>query len=141
MIKYETLGMLDVAKINPVLTSENEVANYTFITSNGITYLVSNTPLGDDSYRDETTYAAGEYLNGYQVDVWAGQKLLIDEKHIAYGSGEDYDDITAGTTLLTIDSNGKLAIAAEAPSSGVYFKVTDKIFLTEKAVKAMVMVA
>jgi len=141
MIKCETVGMFEIAKLNPVLTSENAVANYDFLTKNDITYLICNTTLGDDAYRDDVTFAAGEYLNGYQVDVWAGQKLVIDEKHIAYGSGEDYDDITAGTTLLTINAAGKLAIAEAAPETGVYFKVTDKTTLTGKAVKAMVMVA
>lgn len=141
MIKCETVGMFEIAKLNPVLTSENAVANYDFLTKNDITYLICNTTLGDDAYRDDVTYAAGEYLNGYQVDVWAGQKLVIDEKHIAYGSGEDYDDITAGTTLLTVNAAGKLAIADEAPETGVYFKVTEKTTQTGKAVKAMVMVA
>lgn len=141
MIKCETVGMFEIAKPNPVLTSENAVANYNFLTKNGITYLICNTTLGDDAYRDDVTFAAGEYLNGYQVDVWAGQKLVIDEKHIAYGAGEDYDDITAGTTLLTINAAGKLAIDDEAPEAGVYFKVTEKTTLTGKAVKAMVMVA
>ena len=141
MIKAETVGMIEIAKLNPVLTSNNAVTNNTFMTVNGVTYLICNTALGDDAYRDEVTYPAGEYLNGYQVDVWAGQKLVIDEKHIAYGSGENYAGITAGTTLLTINAAGKLAIAEAAPETGVYFKVTDKTTLTGKAVKAMVMVA
>ena len=133
--------MLEIAKLNPVLASANPVANYTFLTDNGVTYLICNTALGDDAYRDDVTFAAGELLNGYNLKAWEGQKLVIDEKHIAYGSGEDYDDITAGTTLLTINSAGKLAIAEAAPNAGVYFKVTDKTTLTGKAVKAMVMVA
>ena len=133
--------MFEIAKLNPVLTSANAVTNYTFLTDNGITYLICNTALGDDAYRDDITYAAGEYLNGFDLKAWEGQKLVIDEKHIAYGSGENYAGITAGTTLLTINAAGKLAIAAEAPQTGVYFKVTDKTTLTGKAVKAMVMVA
>lgn len=140
MIKCETVGMFEIAKLNPVLTSQNAVSNYTFLTDNGIAYLICNTTLGDDAYRDDVTFAAGEYLNGYNLKAWEGQKLVIDDKHIAYGSGEDYDDITAGTTLLTIGSNGKLEIADDAPDSGVYFKVTEKTTLTGKAVKAMVMV-
>ena len=133
--------MFEIAKLNPVLTSTNAVANYDFLTKNDITYLICNTTLGDDAYRDDVTFAAGEYLNGYQVDVWAGQKLVIDEKHIAYGVGETYASITAGTTLLTINNAGKLAIASQAPNSGVYFKVLEKTTLTEKAVKVLVMVA
>lgn len=133
--------MFEIAKLNPVLTSANAVADYDFLTDNGITYLICNTTLGDDAYRDDVTFAAGEYLNGFDLKAWEGQKLVIDEKHIAYGAGQDYDDITAGTTLLTINNAGKLVIAAGAPATGIYFKVTDKTTLTGKAVKAMVMVA
>lgn len=140
MIKVETLGMLDVAKVNPVITSESDTVNYQFITHDDNVYLIANTIVGDDAYREDVTIKAGEYLNGYMVKAWEGQKLVIDEKHIAYGSDEDYSKITAGTTLLTVNGKGKLAIASVAPDSGVYFKVTDKTTLTGKAVKALVMV-
>ena len=96
---------------------------------------------GDESYVDEMTIKAGEPLNGFQVDAWAGQKLVIDERHIAYGSDEDFEDITEDTTMLTIDANGALAIAESAPESGVYFKVTDKIPGVINRVKARVVVA
>ena len=141
MIKVETLGMYDIAKINPVLTSESDVANYSFITDGGITYLVDNDASGDDAYKEGLVIKAGEYLNGYDLQAWLDKKLVIDEKHITYGSGEDYEDITAGTTLLKIKTDGTLELASSAPSSGYYFKVTDKVTLTEKAVKAVVMVA
>lgn len=141
MIKCETVGMFEIAKLNPVIQSASAVKNYTFLTDNGIVYLICNTTLGDDAYKDEVTYAAGEYLNGYQVDVWAGQKLIVDEKHIKYGVGETYASITPGTTLMTIDSTtGKLEIAQSAPASGVYFKVLAKTNLTEKAIKVIVIV-
>ena len=142
MIRVETIGMLEHSKNNPVLKSTSDVENYSFITDNGIVYLIANTISGDDSYIDKFTIKAGEYLNGFQVDFWAGQKLVVDERHIAYGDAQDFDDITAGTTLLSIDDNGKLAIAAEAPTSGVYFKVTDKLVTVNgNKVKARVMVA
>lgn len=141
MIKVETLGMLDVAKVNPVITSESDTVNYQFITHDDNVYLIANTIVGDDAYREDITIKAGEYLNGYMVKAWEGQKLVIDEKHIAYSGDEDYSKITAGTTLLTVNGEGKLAIASVAPDSGVYFKVTDKTTLTGKAVKALVMVA
>lgn len=140
MIKVETLGMLDNAKVNPVLKSASAVANYTFLTDDGVVYLISNTVVGDDSYKDDMTFAAGEFLNGFAIKAWEGQKLVADEKHIAYGNEETYASITAGTTLLTIDANGKLAITANAPTSGIYFKVTDKTTLTGKAVKMRVIV-
>lgn len=133
--------MYDIAKINPILTSQSDVSNYSFITVDGILYLVMNTITGDNSYIDDAVIPAGEFLNGYQVDAWLGQKLVVDEKHIAYGSGVDFDDITAGTTLLTVANSGKLQIAQSAPQSGIYFKVTDKTVLTENAVKVKVMTA
>lgn len=133
--------MYDIAKINPILTSQSDVNNYSFITVDGILYLVMNTITGDNSYIDDAVIPAGEFLNGYQVDAWLGQKLVVDEKHIAYGSGVDFDDITAGTTLLKVANSGKLEIAQSAPQSGIYFKVTDKTVLTENAVKVKVMTA
>lgn len=141
MIKTETLGMLDVAKINPVIKAENDVVNNQFITYDGNLYLIANTLSGDDSYRDDVTIKAGEYLNGYLVKAWEGQKLVADEKHIKYDASKTYADIVAGTTLLKANSDGKLEVAATAPTSGVYFKVTDKCTLTGKAVKMMVIVA
>ncbi len=139
MIKVETLGMLDIAKINPVLTSANDVVNNSFLTVDGITYVILNDINGDDAYKDGVTIKAGEYLNGYDLSAWAGQKLVIDEKHITYASGADYDDITAGTTLLKPKTDGTLEVTSTAPESGVYFKVTDKVTLTGKAVKVLIM--
>lgn len=139
MIKCETVGMLDIAKINPVLTSQNDVVNNSFLTVDGITYVILNDINGDDAYKDGVTIKAGEYLNGYDLSAWAGQKLVIDEKHITYASGADYDDITAGTTLLKPKTDGTLEVTSTAPESGVYFKVTDKVTLTGKAVKVLIM--
>ena len=140
--------MLDIAKINPVLKSASDVTNHSFLVENGVTYLILNDINGDDSYKDGVTIKAGEYLNGYDVSVWGNQKLVIDEKHIAYGSGEDYSDLTVedlatstdGTMLKVASSGGKLEITDTAPTSGVYFVVTDKVTLTEKAIKARVVV-
>lgn len=141
MIKVETIGMIDNAVLNSVLQSAKEVANYQFITDDGGTYLVCNTIAGDDAYIDDVKFAAGEYLNGYNVKAWEGQKLVVDDKHIAYDSNKTYADLIAGTTLLTVNAEGKLAVASVAPESGVYFKVTDKCRLTGNAVKVKVYVA
>lgn len=141
MIKAETLGMLDVAKINPVLTSESDVANYSILTVDDVTYLICNDGHGDDAYKEGLVIKAGEYLNGYDLSAWVNKKVVIDEKHITYGTGESYASITVGTTLLAPAEDGTLEIASEAPDSGIYFKVTDKVTLTEKAVKAVVLVA
>ena len=141
MIRIETIGQLDVAKNNPVLKSQTATANYSFITDNGDLYLIANTITGDNAYVDDNTIAAGDYLNGFLVKAWEGQKLIADEKHIAYASNKSYADIVAGTTLMKANSGGKLEVIANAPASGVYFKVTDKVTLTQKAVKIKVIVA
>lgn len=137
MIKVETLGMLDIAKINPVLTSSEDVVNYSIITVDGITYLISNTITGDDSYKEDVVILAGESLNGYDIEAWKGQKLVVDGKHVT-------DGIVAleVNDTLTVGSDGKLVKASTAPTSGIYFVVTDKgITLTEPAIKVRVMVA
>lgn len=137
MIKVETLGMLDIAKINPVLKSEEDVKNYSFLTADGILYLISNTVVGDDAYLKDVVIPAGDFLNGYQVDAWVGQKLVIDGKHV---TGE-YATYSVKDTVLVVGKDGKLAVGEAAPDSGVYFVVTDKTTLTEAAVKARVAVA
>lgn len=140
MIKVETIGMLDRAVINPVITSESAVANYSFITVDGDLYLVANTVTGDNAYVDDTTFAAGTYLNGHLVKAWDGQKLVVDERHIAYSAGKTYANL-AKNNIMTV-SDGKLAVVDNAPASGVYFKITDVgCTLLEKAIKVKVMVA
>ena len=133
MVKCETLGMLDVAKNNPVIKTDVDTPNYSFIEVDGILYLIANTLSGDDSYREDVVIPAGEYLNGFQVDAWAGKKLFIDGKHIEGG----VDALKVGDTLVV--SDGKLAKGAAA---GVHFVVTDiNLMLTEKAIKARVAIA
>lgn len=136
MIKLDTIGMLDVAKVNPILKSEEDVANYSFKTFDNDLYLISNTIVGDDSYREDVVIPAGECLNGWLVKAWESQKLVVDAKHIATA----YNSLTAGTTVLVANSDGKLE-AGSAPSKGVYFKVVEKTRLTEAAVKVKVVVA
>lgn len=135
MIKVETLGMIDVAKVNPVITSTSDVENYQFITHENNVYLVANTLNGDDFGKENVTIKAGEYLNGFLVKAWEGQNLIIDAKHIT----GTYATYSVKDTILTIGSDGKLAVGT-APASGVYFIVSDKCTLTEKAVKARVVV-
>lgn len=136
MIKVETLGMLDTAKVNPIITSENDVINNQFITYEDDLYLIANTITGDDSYREDVVIKAGEYLNGYLVKAWDGQKLVIDGKHVT----GDYATYSEKGKILIAGSDGKLAVG-EKPASGVYFTVTDKCTLTGKAIKAKVCVA
>ena len=141
MIKVRTLGMYDIAKINPTLTNNTDVENYTFLTKVGVTYLIMNTGYGDQADVEGLVIKAGDFLNGYNLRPWEDQELVIDQKHITFASGQTYNNITAGTTLLTIGNDGKLAIADSVPAEGVFFKVTAKTNLTEKAVIAKVMIA
>lgn len=140
MIKMETIGMIDVAKINPVLKSDKDVANYSFMKDGEVVYLICNTLTGDDSYKNKYTFKAGEFLNGYNVAAWKDQVLVIDDEHIAYAEGKGYADLAAGN-FLTINDEGKLAVADAAPESGVYFVVTKKTMLVGNAVKARVAIA
>ena len=133
MVRVETIGMLDVAKINPVLKSEKEVANYSFMTFDNDLYLISNTVVGDDAYREDVMIPAGEFLNGFYVKAWEGQKLVIDGKHIVDGVSA----LNAGSVLVA-NADGKLEVGAAA---GVHLVVTEKTTLTEAAVKAKVVVA
>jgi hypothetical protein len=134
MIKVETIGMLDVAKINPVLTSDKDVTNNDFITDNGILYLIDNTIVGDDAYKDGAVIPAGEYLNGYQVKAWEGQKLVVDGKHVTDGISA----LKKGDVLVAGD-DGKLE---KGDATGVHFVVSDTgVVLTEAAIKVVVTVA
>lgn len=138
MIKVEHIGQLDIAKINPVLTSTNDVANYSFLVKDGITYLILNDINGDDAYKEGITIKAGKYLNGYDVSAWIGQKLVIDGKHITGG----VSGLTAGTSILVLDGDHAGMLKVGSPSAGdIAFKVTEKVTLTEAAVKARVFVA
>ena len=136
MIRFETVGMVEVAKNNPVLTSGSNVTNYSFITVDGDLYLVMNVITGDDAYVEGAVIPAGEPLNGFLVEAWKSQKLVVDGKHITGG-------VTTATknATLVVGSDGKLKTGV-APESGVYFKVTDTgVTLTEPAVKVKVCVA
>ena len=134
MIKCETIGMLDSAKVNPILTHTEDVANYSFFKVGDDVYLIANTVTGDGSYCADTVIPKGEYLNGYLLKAWEGQKLVIDAKHIE----DDISGIEVNDTLAPQDS-GKLK---KGEATGVHLVVTDKDqYLTEKAVKAKVVVA
>lgn len=123
--------MYDIAKINPTLVSDKDTANYSLITVDNILYLIDNTVVGDDAYKEDIVIPAGEKLNGYVVKAWEGQKLVVDGKHVEGGVASLND----GDTLVAKD--GKLA-AGEA--TGTYFIVSGKATLTEAAIKVTVAV-
>lgn len=125
--------MLEVAKNNPILVSEKDVANYSFITIDNDLYLISNTIVGDDSYRKDVVIKAGDFLNGYLVKAWESQKLVVDGKHVEGGIAE----LKSGDVLVA-NVDGKLA---KGDASGVHFVVAEKTTLTEPAIKVKVVVA
>lgn len=125
--------MVDVAKINPVIKADKDVENYSFLTYEDDLYLISNTIVGDDAYREGVVIKAGEFLNGFLVKAWEGQKLVVDGKHIVDGVAA----LNVGSVLVA-NEDGKLAVGEAA---GVHFVVTEKTTLTEAAVKVKVVVA
>lgn len=133
MVKVETIGMYDVAKINPTLVSDKAIKNYSFVTVDDILYLIDNTVVGDDSYKEDISIPAGDKLNGYAVKAWEGQKLVVDAKHVVGG----ISTLSKGDVLVANDE-GKLE-AGEA--AGVHFVVSEKTTLTEPAIKVVVTVA
>lgn len=131
MVKVETIGMYDVAKINPTLVSDKDVVNHSFISVDNVLYLIDNTVVGDDAYKEGIVIPAGEKLNGYVVKAWEGQKLVVDGKHVE-GGIESLED---GDVLIAKD--GKLATGEAV---GTYFIVAGKTTLTEAAIKVTIAV-
>lgn len=137
MIKVQTLGMYDVAKNNPVLTSITDVTNYSFLVNDGDEYVVMQSINGDDTYKEGIVIKGGNPINGFMLKPWEGQKLIIDGKHIA----GTYTTVSVTGTILVIDTaTGKLKVGT-APTSGAYFVVKGTTTLTESAVIAKVVVA
>ena len=135
MIKCETLGMLDVAKNNPVLKSDKDLPNYSFIVDDEDTYVVMNEINGDESYAKDVVIKAGDFLNGFNVEAWKSQRLIIDAKHI---DGEFATVSAEGTVLVVDEATGKLKVGE---ANGVHFVVKAVTRLTEDAVIAKIAVA
>ena len=135
MIKVETLGMIDVAKVNPVLTHTEDVKNYSFLTKDNDLYLVANTLTGDNSCKEDCVIKKGNYLNGFLVKAWEGQKLIIDGKHIQ-------DDLSGLNVNDALEAQADGSLKKVEAGKGVHLVITDKgVTLTEAAVKAKVVVA
>ena len=135
MIKCETLGMLDVAKNNPVLKSDKDLPNYSFIKDDGDVYVIMNEVAGDASYAKDVVIKAGDFLNGFNLEAWKSQRLIIDAKHI---DGEFASVSVEGTVLAIDEETGKLKVGE---AGGVHFVVKGVTRLTEDAVIAKIVVA
>lgn len=133
MIKFETIGAIERSVVNPVIKMSTDTVNNSFITHDGDLYIVKNDLSGDDAYKDDVVIPAGEYVNGYLVKSLEGMKLIIDGKHITGGVAS-----LQKNGVLVAGTDGKLKTGTAA---GVHFVITDKVTLTEPAVKVKVVVA
>lgn len=136
MIKFKQIGAIKVSKINPVLTSEEDVKNYSFLKTDDATYLILNTITGDNSYMEDIVIKAGDFLNGYRLDALSGHVIVVDKKHIK----DNYEMLDADM-ILKIGEDGLLELVDEVPEGEVYFVITDRTNLTEPAVSARVYTA
>lgn len=131
MIKLKTLGAYEVAKMNPVLTSDKDVVNNTlYADKDGTLYLIANVLGGDEDCQEGVVIPKGEYLNAFRLDALVGLELEVDAKHVTGGIGEfSYD----GTDNLVFDdTNGGLK--EDEAKTGIHFVAVKPCYLTEKAV-------
>ena len=133
MVRFETIGAYDKLVSNPTIKMETDVVNNSFITYDNDLYLVANTIAGDDSYMDDVVIKAGDFINGYLIKSVEGLKLIVDGKHITGGVSA----LSKGS-ILVAGEDGKLKTGS---ATGVHFVVTEKVTLTEAAVKVKVAVA
>ena len=95
MVKFRTVGEIEIAKNNPVLTHNAAVKNGSIFVADGETYMIWNTINGDDAYKDDVEIAAGKFLNGFNLSANIGQELVVDAKHIT----NDYAGLQTGDTV------------------------------------------
>ena len=133
MVRFETIGAYDKLVSNPTIKMGTDVVNNSFITYDNDLYLVANTIAGDDSYMDDVVIKAGDFINGYLIKSVEGLKLIVDGQHITGGVSA----LSKGS-ILVAGEDGKLKAGS---ATGVHFVVTEKVTLTEAAVKVKVAVA
>lgn len=128
MIKFRTVGAIEVSKNIPVLTHTEDVKNYSFMTIDDELYFIDNTIVGDKSYEEGAVIPKGDFLRGFLVKALDGLELVVDEKHVTDGlSSLNVKD------KLEAQEDGTLK-KADSPK-GIYFTVVAKdVTLTEKAV-------
>lgn len=125
--------MIEICKNNPIIKRDVDTPNYSFVTYDEDLYWIKNTIVGDDAYKKNAVIPAGEFLNGFLVKAWEGQRLVVDGKHIEGGVAA----LAEGDVLVAAE-DGKL-VAGEA--AGVHFVVKEKTVLTEEAVEVKIVVA
>jgi hypothetical protein len=158
MIKLYSVGMINTAKGDPTVIAHAEIKNGYFHTiSAGKTYapvagdstadqtadirIAMNTIIGNDLYNPDAVIASAAKVNSYLLKAWEGQRLVITDDHISYGTGVNYASVTSdGATYLVANASGDLDIVTDASYYGVYLKVVDKIQYNGDAVLCEVMV-
>lgn len=163
MVKLETIGMFKTAKNDPTVIADGETINGYIHTkgSDGKAdapvagasgalqtddlLIALNTITGDDSYDPDTKIADGAYLNSFYLAAWDHQNLIFNEDNISYATGDDYTDITAGTTVMVAYTDGKLRIAdgttLKTAEHNITFPVVKKVQLDGNAIVVKVTVA
>jgi hypothetical protein len=118
----------------------NNISLYPTTTTNKTDelYFVDNTRVGD--FFVETRIREGEMLRLASLKAIDQQFLVIDEKHITYVSPADYDTIVPGTTMLGVGIDGNFEIIGSNAGYAIFLLVTQLTKLTEKAVRARVIV-
>lgn len=100
-------------------------------------YVAINDMPGDDRYTD-ALIATGAKLNSYLLKAWELQKVIVDEDSLTTAIA----DITAGTTILYADANGKLVTNANPTYFSMGFKALEKIdFGGKDAIVAQIIVS
>ena len=94
-IKFRTIGCIDVAKNNPVLTHTDVVKNFSVVTKDDVSYLIWNEINGDDAYLKDREIAAGDYLNVYNLSANLKQELVITADMI----NETISNLSAGDAV------------------------------------------
>jgi len=168
MIKYDTIGMTEHSEKNfPYIKSHVNMPFYSIVTADFVNnvsawptattkmtddlYLVDNTRVGDWFAEPLYTWDAGStvgqpyvrkgsMLRLSSLKALDKQFLVIDEKHITYVAPTDYDAIVPGTTMLGAGVDGKFEIIGDSAGYAIYLLVTQKTTLTEKAVRARIIV-
>lgn len=163
MVKVETIGMFKTAKNDPTVIADGEtingyihtkgsdgkadapVAGTSSVAQTNDLLIALNTIVGDDSYKADAKIASGDFLNSFYLAAWDNQNLIVNEDNISYASGDDYTDITAGTTVMVAHTDGKFRIAdgttLKVAEHKITFPVVKKTNLDGNAIVVKVVVA
>ena len=168
MIKYDTIGMIEHSEKNfPYIKAHVNMPFWSLVTAdfvNNITafatattkltadlYMVDNTRVGDTFAEPLYTWDADNIVGrpyvreGHMCRLTSLKALdqhflVIDEKHITFVGPTNYDAIVPGTTMLGVGVDGNFEIVGDIADHAIYLLVTQKTTLTERAVRARIIV-